>query len=112
MVDRAKVVAVDVGQFVHRGIEEAADAGAAQAMRLGLQVEQLTDRARFPVQEPPGQRAEVGQRRLELGEHRHRERRGPGDRLIAADRDRGLLRVVRQQQEQRQVGGRTGCTFP
>ncbi len=62
MVEGLKGRVAQAEDFMHRVVEEAADAGGAQADGLGFEIENLCDRAGFPVKAAVKPIAELAQR--------------------------------------------------
>ena len=105
VVEHLKAVAREPEDPVGEVVEEAADAGAADAACFGLEVEELSDDAGLPIQAA----VEPGPERLEgravLGEHGRCEDAVGGDFLIAARLLGDPARIPLLQEEERQGRG-------
>ena len=101
----------DAEYLVHGLVEEAADAGAAQARRLGFEIQHLADQAGLPMKLAiaPGSLADEWG---ELGEHGHRKAAVAGDGLMTARGPDHAAAVGRQQLKQRQTIGRARDALP
>ncbi|MNN56543.1 hypothetical protein D3C81_1714810 [compost metagenome] len=96
MIKADQRVAIETQQFVHRRVEEAADAGTGKPRRFRLQIEQLADLAALPVQ-PRIAPGPLGQRRVEIGEHGEGHAAIAGDVLAAGEEGRQPARIALQQ---------------
>ena len=112
MVKTLEIMVGHAENLMHGIVEEAADAGAADACGLRFQVEYLPDDAGFPEQAPIEVRPAFPDGRLEFRNHPKAEGSVSGDILAAADACCSGPDISGRQQEKWQSIGTTAWALP
>lgn len=112
MIEHLEPIARETEDLMREVVEEAADPRGPNTGRFRLEVEELSDDARLPVQAPVEPRSERFEGRAVLGKHRRREDAIGGDRLVATGPLGVALRIARFQEEERQRCGTCLCSGP
>ena len=106
MIQTLKPVIGEAEHLVHRIVVETSDAGTAGAGGLRLEVQHLSDDARFPEQVTVERRTEILQTCFEVGNHSEAEEAVGRDLLIAAHALGEATAITAREEEERQPIGR------